>query len=328
MVDDNNASDGSPADRQPIFILGILPRCGTNYLLELLCVHPDCTSSARVREDYLLYHVDLLFRYVKAVHDHWSPEWGVDDALRDRLPAHLGSGLISFLSEQTGTGRVVTKTPRVDNLELFFKLFPNAHLLILVRDGRSVLESGIETFGWNRESAMHRWAEAAQTILRFDRAHKNSAFPYLIVRYEDLWQNLEGELRRILDFLGLDRSVYDDQGAAHLPVKGSSTIRKHTHEAIHWRPVEKTADFDPLSRWRHWSRAQHERFNWVAGRYLNALGYEEQRSHSNRLFWAVWNLLHDAKWLAIRTLGPLFLAATRRRAAHRKPAESNGPDGA
>lgn len=328
MVDDNNATDGSPVDRQPIFILGILPRCGTNYLLELLCVHPDCVSSTRVREDYLLYHVDMLFRYVNAVYDHWNPEWGVDDALRDRLPAHLGSGLISFLSELTGEGRPVAKTPRVDNIELFFRLFPHARLLILVRDGRSVLESGIKTFGWNRESAMHRWAEAAQTILQFDRAHKNSASPYLIVRYEDLWHDLEGNLRRILDFLGLDPDAYDFQSAVGLPVKGSSTIREHGDEAIHWRPVEKTTEFDPMSRWRHWSRAQHERFNWVAGRYLSPLGYEEQRSRSNRLFWAVWNLLHDAKWLVIRTLGPLLIAARRRRAVRGKPAESRGPAGA
>ena len=36
------------------------------------------------------------------------------------------------------------------------------------------------------------------------KPHKNSDFKYLIVRYEDLWRDVEGELPRIFDFLGLD----------------------------------------------------------------------------------------------------------------------------
>ncbi len=317
MADEIDGSDGAPTNRQPIFLLGILPRCGTNYLLDLLCVHPDCASSSKVREDYLLYHVDLLFQYVNAVYGHWTPGWGADDALRDRLYAHLGSGLVSFLTEVTDAGRVVTKTPRVENLGMFFKLFPDARLVILVRDGRAVLESGIKTFRWNREAAMHRYARAARTILEFDEARKNSSHSYLIVRYEDLWQDLEEELRRILDFLGLDPTLYDFQAARRLPVRGSSTIRAQGDEQIHWKPVEKTPEFDPMSRWRHWSRARHERFNWVAGRYLTCLGYELQYSSSNRFLWSLWNAVHDAKWLAIRTFGPLYLLA-RRRLAGRK----------
>ena len=37
--------------------------------------------------------------------------------------------------------RVVTKTPRLENLDLYFDLFPQAPLLILVRDGRNVVAS-------------------------------------------------------------------------------------------------------------------------------------------------------------------------------------------
>ncbi len=327
MADEIDGSDRAPANRQPIFLLGILPRCGTNYLLDLLCVHPDCASSSKVREDYLLYHVDLLFQYVSSVSDHWKLAPGAGSAMRDRLYTHLGSGLVSFLTEVTDAGRVVTKKPRVENLEMFFKVFPDARLVIRVRDGRAVLESGIKTFRWNRESAMHRWARAARTILEFDEANKNSSLSYLLVRYEDLWQDLEGELRRILDFLGLDPTLYDFQASRRLPVRGSSTIRAQGDEQMHWKPVEKKPDFDPMSRWRHWNRARHKRFNWVAGRYLSRLGYGLQVSSSNRLLWSLWNAVHDAKWLAIRTFGPFFLLARRRLAGRKSPATPQERDG-
>jgi len=219
--------------------------------------------------------------------------------------------MVAFLTEKAQTRRMVTKTPRVDNLNHFFTLFPNAYLLILVRDGRSVIESGVKTFKWHREWAIRKWAQGAQTILDFDSKNADSIFKYRIVRYEDLWSNLEEELRHILVFLDLDPGKYDFEEARQLPVRGSSTIRDQG-DGVHWAPVEKRSDFDPMSRWRHWSRARHERFNWVAGRYLERFGYEPQRWGSTRVLWTVWNLVLDVRWVVIRMLGPLYLMVKRR----------------
>ncbi len=312
MADDINGTRNPTRPHQPIFLLGILPRCGTNYLLDLLRVHPDCRAPEPVWEDFFLYHADRLREYVDAVYDHWTPGWGVDDTLRDRLFEQLGGGMIAFLAERASARRVVTKTPRIDNLHFFFTLFPDAHLLILVRDGRSVVESGVKSFGWYREAAIHSWAAAARTILQFDATNRSSGANYRIVRYEDLWDDLERELRRLLSFLELDPEVYDFDAAAHLPVRGSSKVREHGGAAIHWKPVARTRAFDPMSRWRHWSRARHERFNWVAGRYLTDLGYEPLSFKSNRPLWAAWNRLHDAKWLAVRGAASLIDPSGRR----------------
>lgn len=311
MANETDDSRGSSIRSEPIFVLGILPRCGTNFLSDLLRAHPDCGVPEPVWEDFFIYHADLLVRYADTVFAQWDPRWGVGQALRNRLCERLGSGLVSFLTEQAEAKRVVTKTPRVDNLNHFFTLFPNAYLLILVRDGRSVIESGVKTFRWHRENAIQKWAQAAQTILDCDRRNKGTTLKYRIVRYEDLWSNLEEEIRRLLLFLDLDPGKYDFEEARQLPVRGSSTIRDQG-DGVHWVPMEKRSDFDPMSRWRHWSRARHERFNWVAGRYLKRFGYELQRSASNRFLWTVWNLVLDVRWLVIRTLGPLYLVVKRR----------------
>jgi len=309
MTDDNVGSDRVRSQAQPIFILGILPRCGTNFLSELLCLHPDCAPSAPVPEDFLVAHTDLLDRYIDKVHKRWNPSWDTEGTVRGLLAASLGSGLTSFLADQAEAKRVVAKTPRVENLGRFFRFFPDARLLILVRDGRAVLESGIKSFGWHRDSALHRLAGAARTIHEFDVAGRDSPWRdrYRIVRYEDLWTNLQDEMREILKFLELDSDRYDFSAAKNLPIRGSSTVRQDGSGDMHWKPVKKTAEFDPMSRFHHWRRAQHARFNWVAGKHLEPFGYEMAHRNSSKLFWILWNVLLDLKWQIVRTLGSIYL---------------------
>jgi hypothetical protein len=254
-------------------------------------MHPDCDASAPW-EDYLLLHSDSLNEYIASISGHWSPKWGVEG---ESLYRNLGDGLISFLAAQIGEKRLVTKTPSVYNLRYFFKFFPDAYLLVVVRDGRAVVESGVKTFGWDYEMAVRNWAEGARTILHFDQANKNSNSRYLLVKYEELYSNPQAELIRIFNFLELDVEAYDFEAAVNLPVRGSSAFRGQDPTNVHWKPVEKTADFNPLLRWSHWDRALHERFNWLAGQYLVQLGYEEKRFPSNRTLWVAWNKMLDHK---------------------------------
>ena len=299
----------------PIFILGIRPRSGTNFLNNLVCLHPDCTAT--LKEDFLVTHADLLVRYAKSV----RTSWGIKKAnntqnVEDLLCQHIGKGLISFLhlvvsvreltkrspakfgpshSAQPFSMRLVTKTPNVRNLEHFFKLFPHAHLLIIVRDGRAVVESGMRTFHWDWETAIREWARAAGLILRFARDPQNADRKYRILRYEDLHNHTEREMRKVLFFLGLDRERYDFTTALNMPVMGSSTSNRGGGKA-RWIPIEKNVDFDPLTRWRDWNRAQHERFNWIAGSCLEQFGYTKKLYTTHRPLWTLWNMALDVEW--------------------------------
>ncbi|HEX6207478.1 MAG TPA: sulfotransferase [Actinomycetota bacterium] len=258
----------------PIFIQGILPRSGTNFLWDLLLLHPDCAAAVEpVREDLFLDHSDHLISFIEAIQDAWDPRWGAPGPeLTRRFHASIGEGLISFLWSDPDR-RLLTKSPSVRHLRRFFAFFPTARLLILVRDGRAVTQSCMDTFGWGFERAARAWAEGADEIERFGRTNAERSDRWRLVRYEDLVDDLETELPGILDFVGLDPGAYDMEAARNLPVRGSSHFFGPGHSSVHWEPVRKEASFAPNERWRSWSPRQLERFEWIAGHGLRALGY-------------------------------------------------------
>lgn len=332
----NSSLQAPPLTEQlpaPIFILGIGQRSGTNYLHDLLSQHPDCVGSDKVIwEDFVVAHSDLLVQYADSVYDMWRSNTRLDSIMGPPtrvICESFGRSLLEILYAQalkaspqpalsgraggSPLPRLVTKTPSVRNLRHFFTFFPQAHLLIVIRDGRSVVESAHRSFNWSYEKAMQEWAQAAKAILDFDRDPRNRGRSYSIVRYEELNQNTEQELRRILAFLDLDPAAYDFNQAINLPVKGSSELRSNGKGPVHWKPVEKTKEFNPLKRASHWGRPLHERFNWVAGQYQRELGYETKSFPAGPLPWPLLHLLMDARWQGRQALRYAYRRAKGKR---------------
>ena len=183
------------------------------------------------------------------------------------LPREPRDGLLSFLWGERDR-RLVAKTPSVQHIDRFFAFFPRARLLILVRDRRPVVQSCMSTFGWDFDRAARSWAAAADEIRRFQGKQRPGNERYLLVRYEDLLEDLNGSLSDILRFAGLDQGLFDFEAAADLPVRGSSAYFGPGRASVHWEPVPKGPEFDPGERWRWWSPEMHERFEWIAGRQL------------------------------------------------------------
>jgi protein-tyrosine sulfotransferase len=285
----------------PIFIHGILPRSGTNYLCELLLLHPDFARAVKpVREDLFLDHSDHLLAFAEAVQGAWDPRWGeLDAGLTGRLHAAMGEGLLSFLWADRSR-RLITKSPSVRYLSRFFSFFPEARLLVLVRDGRSITQSSMDTFGWGFERSARAWADAAEEIARFRQANAQRADRWRLVRYEDLVDDLDRELSEILTFAGLDPADYDMDSARNLPVRGSSVFFGPGRSSVHWEPVRKDVTFSPIRRWESWSPRQLERFEWLAGGPLRDLGYEDQPPPRRALPQTVRHRLLDMKWATDR----------------------------
>jgi hypothetical protein len=260
------------ADRPgpPIFVLGVAHRSGSNYLSALVGSHPDAQRVAPLYEDYLVAGSRHLLAYADAAARRWEP-FDVGPCERSSLLAAIGDGITSFLERRAAGLRPVAKTPILLGVETFFDVFPRACLLIVLRDGRSTVESAVRSFGSDYESAIEQWAEGARILLRF-LANRPSG-RWRLVRYEALLTHLDDELREVLDCCELDPRSYDFEAARRLPLQGSSTDRGGSAE-LHWRSVERPTDFGGLERHAGWSRERHRQFNDRAGELLAALGYE------------------------------------------------------
>lgn len=260
--------------RDPIFILSPLPRSGTNFLWDLLRLHEDCSAGrSPIWEDYLVKNADHLATFVDGVQASWDPVWGPTEHMRPELMRTLGDALVRFLTIDADR-RLVTKSPSLENLELFFDFFAGAHLVLLMRDGRDVVDSGITTFGWELEPAARAWAEGVDRVARFLSRPDVPRDQCTVVRYEDLFADPAGEMTRLLRSLRLPHAGYDYAALDSMPIRGSSTYRGKQTDSVHWDPVPRGPSFNPTQRWRDWDAPSRDVFIEVAGEQLVLLGYE------------------------------------------------------
>lgn len=311
------------------FIIGVDNRSGTNFTFKLLREHPQCTGPGPIWEDKFLFFSGKLRNYVNVQYRSWNRRWAVDKKIggQEILLRHLGNSIEDFLKLQitksaakpNTSGQnpaesdppkiLLTKSPKPRGIDNFFDLFPNAYLVLLIRDGRAVVESGVRTFGWNYEDAMQRWRNNAQIIIDFEEKYKGMHKNYILLKYEDLVINQENSLIKVFNFLGLDPELFDFDKARSLGVSGSSDLRKGGGD-VHWVPTGKNPDFNPLSRFSNWDRKRHARFNWIAEKQMNKFGYTLNTVKGNRQLYVIKNKIIDF----IMTLKPKPPKKTSRKA--------------
>jgi hypothetical protein len=205
--------------------------------------------------------------------------------LRDavaRVIAELGTDVVEFddrchvlhavgelRKRQTGAKRWGIKVQRqIHRVDDFARLFPRAHFLHVVRDGRDVAASNI-TGG--QEWAYKTVEEAAAGWLGVVERPHSVAPPdrYLEMRYEDLVGDPAKTLRRVVEFLGIG---WDDALLRHAELPHTLFDNPYNHpsaanaaQALYNAKVgrhrtELTAD-------------QIARFEALAGHELTRLGY-------------------------------------------------------
>lgn len=285
---------------QFVFMLSLMPRSGTNFLAELLALHPDCARCV-VDEDGLLAQSRHLRRFARLLARVWEADGNLEDLAPydpiGRLHHAFGETFKRFLlSIHDAAGAphapyLVSKTPRIAEVGNFPLLLPDDPLLVLLRDGRAVVESYVRSFGKHFESAVREWAGAARELRAAGpvlAGHK-----VLFVRYEDLVQNQERMMAEVLAFIGLDPQRFDQAAAQALPVFGSSELAAGGGK-VDWKPREKAEDFNPLARASGWTERQRSRFEWLAGAELRELGYGNADTPVPRF--AMWNHWRDFLW--------------------------------
>ncbi|MFA5903080.1 MAG: sulfotransferase [Desulfobacula sp.] len=141
-----------------------------------------------------------------------------------------------------------------------------AKFIHIVRDGRDVclswmkLRVGPETIS----VAGRAWRGHVAGKRAWGKVHPNR---YCEVRYEDLIVNLEREIRRICEFIGIE---FRSEMLAFYQGEMAQTIAMSTTHLLLGSPI----DSKNCGKWRtQMSREDIELFEWIAGDMLAELGY-------------------------------------------------------
>jgi len=254
-----------------IFIYGVTARSGTNYLGALLKEHPGLFYCPRKwYEANFLEVVPDLILLQKTFEEKSRIVCPLEQHDFSRL---LGAALIAYLYDGIQEQQqILLKAVGTKNLGLFFEMFPYENVILLLRDGRDVVESTCAT--WPKtpfDETCIKWAANATEILAFEEKGTYPKDAYLIVRYEDVFDNPLGETARILKHFCLDPKLYPAEKAERVPVIGTSELKKYGR--IHWNPIPKPEGFNPIGRWKQWTKDQKKTFKDIAGQTLIRCGY-------------------------------------------------------
>jgi len=261
-----------------IFIHGVLPRSGTNYLANLFARHPDIYPHPQRFSEFPL--LSITDKVIHLQNDFARVYRRNAEVLKPlEFNACLNSGLLKYLQDLVGLNKTMLfKFPGVHYVDLFRALFPNDYLILLLRDGRDVVESSLKTFqqGIFRKrfsQYCREWHYAAKTILKYRLDGFATNARTLVVRYEDLFSDPETTMREILRKTGMELDKYDFTNLGNMPIRGSSDLEEQPG-GVHWEPMEPHGQFNPVKRWKDWSKYRKRKFKAIAGDTLIAAGYE------------------------------------------------------
>ena len=152
-------------------------RCGSNYVGDLLRLHPTINFPGPLWEDFLLHEAQLLEQYVETTAGQFYHHRFTDrkdyHCCVGELKHRIGNALQGFLMARPGSAtRLFTKTPNPRNLRSFYNFFPDSQLVLLVRDGRDMCESAFRSWRGNckamsRERWIRQWARNTGMMIDF-----------------------------------------------------------------------------------------------------------------------------------------------------------------
>lgn len=266
------------ADHRPtIFVNGVLPRSGTNFIANALALHPAVAAFPRRMYEFPLLDVAP---GVRALRHEWLAHYPENGSLvsEHEMFAYLASGWLAALQAETPGKHLLFKSPHVRHLGLFRAALPDDRLVICLRDGRDVIASSLDSFKVNswltRKSfsqLVHEWRLATEAALACATggawAHPNT----IIVRFEDMVADQEAEICRVLPAIGLDPTDYPFEQLAQLPIFGSSAGKRNG--AWRWQRTTRDASFKPVGRFANWPEHRKRAFERLAGETLRRAGY-------------------------------------------------------
>lgn len=252
--------------QKPIFIIGS-PRSGTTLLRLILDSHPNISCGPETH-----FLVDLS----KIVNARWEQveAFGFDKAYWHQKIASFFDSFQTEYAQKRGKQRWAEKTPKYTTMLGFInELFPDSQMIHIIRDGRDVVTSHRDRWGYKvAMRSINDWKRYVTLATEFGK--KMPSDRYIEVRYEDLVTQPEDILHGLFDYLGepwdpivlKHNEVKHDMREESLSVTDDSRRTASAKSAIHSSRVGAgKSELDPLLKGMLYFRA---------GKLLNELGYQ------------------------------------------------------
>jgi omega-hydroxy-beta-dihydromenaquinone-9 sulfotransferase len=190
----------------------------------------------------------------------WQDVWGSDESRRefgiegvterqDERFFHYYEACWRRNLAMKGADRILAKSSMLTfRLDALLRRYPDCRLVYVVRDPvevipsgmsllASVLENGYDVWNRTKKEDQRRWIEnlyqASCAMLRdFHIANSAGLIPernLCVVRYEDLLQNLEPTMKRILDFIEIDPGEQFQEEVRQQAERQRSYTSRHEH---------------------------------------------------------------------------------------------------
>jgi tetratricopeptide (TPR) repeat protein len=232
---------GVPSD-EPIFIVG-LPRSGSTLIEQILASHSQVEGTQELA-DIPRIVLDLQGRDPDLDHPRYPRILG--DLKPDDFSALAGKYLRDTQVYRTGKPRFIDKMPNnFRHIGLIHLMFPNARIIDARREPMACCLGNLkQLFAQGQE-----FAYSIDDIARYYRTyldlmeHWDAVLPgrVLRVRHEDVVADLEGSVRRILDYCGL---AFEPACLEYY--KTERSVRTASSEQVR-RPIFR----EGLDQWRH-----------------------------------------------------------------------------
>jgi len=279
----------------PFFIIGI-GRSGTTLLRLMFHNHPNI--AVPYESHFITDYYNNLESYGdlskdknldKLIHDilqedlltQWDHEFDaskIKAIIEDRSLASIINAIYSDYAEGKGKNRWGDKSDYLDRMHLINKIFPSAKFIHIIRDGRDVANSVLK-LPWGPKDlvgAAEWWNEYIRLACSVGAVlGKNK---YAEVKYEDLVQDPEKELKRLCEFIGeeFDESMLNYHQSADVAIPESRKAQHHNSG----EPPKQSRTF----AWKkEMSLTNIDLFSDYAQNSLELVGYEIPQRNKNRL---------------------------------------------
>ncbi|MGE5608111.1 MAG: tetratricopeptide repeat-containing sulfotransferase family protein [Bacillota bacterium] len=198
-----NLPRASHQNRRPVFIVGML-RSGTSLVEQILASHPQVYGAGELNT---LSRIAIPLNNPDWTGGDFYPEYV--DAISLRRANKLANAYLSAIASLNSTATYVTdKMPHnFLYLGLIAILFPDCHVIHCTRNPLDTCLSCYMTHFANGHDYTHDLAHLGAFYRDYQRlmTHWKQVlnFPMLEVRYEDVVSDLQGQTRRMLEFLEL-----------------------------------------------------------------------------------------------------------------------------